>query len=74
MQHDLTGAELFRDLKKTAFITLHYLPESRELFLQTEHHHLDGRGLMVSSRSSLFPSLACLESSLSEAMLQAPEI
>ncbi|RYP17755.1 hypothetical protein DL765_004333 [Monosporascus sp. GIB2] len=43
---DKNGAELFRDLTKTARIALHYLPESSELFLQTEHRHLDGRGIM----------------------------
>ncbi|RYP42312.1 hypothetical protein DL768_010361 [Monosporascus sp. mg162] len=46
MRRDKNGAELFRDLTKTAYITLHYLSEFRELFLQREHHHLDGRGIM----------------------------
>ena len=41
-----SAPDLFRDLARTEQITLWYLPEARELFLQAEHHHLDGRGLM----------------------------
>ncbi|RYP31360.1 hypothetical protein DL766_004413 [Monosporascus sp. MC13-8B] len=46
VQRDKNGAELFRDLTKTAYVTLHYPPVFRELFLQTERHYLDGRGIM----------------------------
>ncbi|KAI1399384.1 hypothetical protein F4819DRAFT_510194 [Hypoxylon fuscum] len=46
VQRQKNGAELFRDLTKTTYATLHYLPEFNELFLQSEHHHLDGRGVM----------------------------
>ncbi|KAK3300633.1 uncharacterized protein B0H64DRAFT_315727 [Chaetomium fimeti] len=41
-----TWRDLWKTLVKTAHMTLYYLPEARQLFLQGEHHTLDGRGLM----------------------------
>ncbi|CAJ2509748.1 Uu.00g056480.m01.CDS01 [Anthostomella pinea] len=41
-----TSAELFRDMRKTTHVTLNYLPECNELFMQSEHLHLDGGGVM----------------------------
>ncbi|KAI1344179.1 hypothetical protein F5Y15DRAFT_104603 [Xylariaceae sp. FL0016] len=46
VHREMTGQELFRDMTKSAHATLHYLPESSEILLQTEHHHLDGVGLL----------------------------
>ncbi|KAI6777829.1 uncharacterized protein J7T54_002691 [Emericellopsis cladophorae] len=39
-------SEQWRDMVKPRQMTLNYLPEEQELFLQGEHHTLDGRGFM----------------------------
>ncbi|KAH9898626.1 hypothetical protein F4778DRAFT_792595 [Xylariomycetidae sp. FL2044] len=41
-----TYSEHWKSLVKTRQMTLFYFPEERQLFLQGEHHILDGRGLM----------------------------
>lgn len=46
VEPNLTGSELWRQLKKTRLPTLVYLSSSGELSLQAEHSHLDGRGLI----------------------------
>ncbi|RYO88707.1 hypothetical protein DL762_003633 [Monosporascus cannonballus] len=51
VQRDKNGAELFRDLTKTAYVTLHYPPVFRELFLQTERHYLDDEIKRLPSRA-----------------------
>ncbi|KAK4182662.1 hypothetical protein QBC35DRAFT_518708 [Podospora australis] len=40
------STDLFRTMIKTRQMTLYFCPEERQLFLQGEHHLLDGRGLM----------------------------
>lgn len=41
-----TSTEHWRNMVKPKQMTLNYLPEEQQLFLQGEHHILDGRGLM----------------------------
>ncbi|KAH6631352.1 hypothetical protein F5144DRAFT_531955 [Chaetomium tenue] len=41
-----TWQDLWKTLVKTAHMTMYYLPQTRQLFLQGEHHTLDGRGIM----------------------------
>ncbi|ERF68699.1 hypothetical protein EPUS_05760 [Endocarpon pusillum Z07020] len=41
-----TSAEHWRTMIKTRQMTMYFFPEERQLFLQGEHHILDGRGLM----------------------------
>lgn len=38
--------DVWRDLVKTNQPTLFYLTKTNQLFLQTEHYHLDGRGML----------------------------
>jgi hypothetical protein len=44
--NDITASEFFERLTKREYITLHYFPESHELLLQSEHHLIDGRGIL----------------------------
>jgi hypothetical protein len=41
-----TVSDIWRDLIKTRQPTLYFLPKTNELFLQSEHTHLDGRGFL----------------------------
>ncbi|KAK3360612.1 hypothetical protein B0T25DRAFT_496563 [Lasiosphaeria hispida] len=41
-----TSAELWKTLVKTKQMTMYFCPEARQLFVQAEHHILDGRGIM----------------------------
>ncbi|GAB1317931.1 hypothetical protein MFIFM68171_08141 [Madurella fahalii] len=41
-----TWVELWKNMIKTRQMTLYFCPEVRQLFLQGEHHILDGRGMM----------------------------
>ncbi|ORY60969.1 uncharacterized protein BCR38DRAFT_443055 [Pseudomassariella vexata] len=41
-----TSAEHWKNMIKTRQMTLYFFPEERQLFIQGEHHILDGRGVM----------------------------
>ncbi|KAH6654891.1 hypothetical protein BKA67DRAFT_518160 [Truncatella angustata] len=41
-----TSVEHWKTMVKTSKTTLHFFPEERQLFMQGEHHILDGRGVM----------------------------
>jgi hypothetical protein len=51
--NDMTAEKLFRQVERTAMVTLHYLPSIKketdptvhQLVFQAEHHHIDGRGV-----------------------------
>ncbi|KAK0610814.1 hypothetical protein B0T14DRAFT_487280 [Immersiella caudata] len=42
-----TWQDLYRDMVKTKYMTLHFCPEASQLFVQGEHHTLDGRGAVT---------------------------
>ncbi|GAP90670.2 putative NAD-dependent 15-hydroxyprostaglandin dehydrogenase protein [Rosellinia necatrix] len=44
--HDRSALDLWQGLTKTNQVTLYYLTKTNHLFLQTEHYHLDGRGML----------------------------
>lgn len=46
IERNLTGADIWRQLKKTRLPTMRFLPNTNEISLQAEHSHLDGRGLI----------------------------
>ncbi|KAK4447372.1 hypothetical protein QBC34DRAFT_450282 [Podospora aff. communis PSN243] len=39
--------DLYRDMVKTKHMTLYFCPEASQLFVQGEHHSLDGRGAVT---------------------------
>lgn len=41
-----TSVEHWKTMTKTRQMTMYFFPEERQLFLQGEHHILDGRGIM----------------------------
>ncbi|KAK0648490.1 hypothetical protein B0T16DRAFT_435788 [Cercophora newfieldiana] len=42
-----TWQDLYRDMVKTKYMTLYFCPEASQLFVQGEHHSLDGRGAVT---------------------------
>ena len=54
---DVTADELFSDFKSQFCITLHYLPDLKQILIQAPHSILDGRGILY-LYNALFTALS----------------